>query len=126
MKLFLALAFAAALCCPAQTTATPPPPVETEGNSAQETNVNSRYTVESVGIANLRHYHVSKSLVEEMQHLVGDRFSTERFQNLAERISEELQGHQVVFRLSRGTDPDHVRVTFEIHVPKTGFDLEAP
>jgi len=126
MKLFLVLAFAAALCSPAQTTTTTPPFDETEGNSAQETNVNSRYTVESVGIANLRHYHVSKSLLEEMQHLVGGRFSTERFQSLAERISEELHGHQVVFNLSRGTDPDHVRVTFEIHAPKTGFDVEVP
>jgi outer membrane protein assembly factor BamA len=124
MKLFLALAFAAAVYAPAQTTLTAPPTDQTEGNSTPETNVNSRYTVESVGIANLRHYHVSRSLLEEMQHLVGDRFSSARFQNLAERISEELHGHQVVFKLSRGADPDHVRVTFEVHAPKTGFDVD--
>lgn len=125
MKHFLVLTFAVALCS-AQSPATAPLSAETEGNSAPETNVNSRYTVESVGIANLRHYHVSRSLIEEMQHLVGFRFNTERFQNLAQRISEELHGHQVVFNLAPGKDRDHVRVTFEIHAPKTGFDVEVP
>ena len=123
MKLHLVLPFVAALAL-AQTT--PTPFLDETGNSSHETNVNSRYTVESVSIDNLRHYHVSRSLMEEMQHLVGVHFSTERFQNIAERISGEIHGHQVVFKLSRGADPDHVRVTFEVHAPKTGFDLEVP
>lgn len=125
MKLCLVLTFAAALSLTAQTPAASSPD-ETEGNSAPEPNVNSRYTVESVSIANVRRYHVSRSVTDEMQHLVGGRFSSERFQNVAEKISEELHGRQVVFRLSRGTDPDHVRVTFEVHAPKTGLDIEIP
>lgn len=94
--------------------------------STPDANINSRYTVESVGIANLGHYHISKSLLEDMQGLVGRRFNSELFQNLAARISNELHGHQVQFKLSRGTDPAHVRVTFEVNGPGSGFDLEVP
>lgn len=126
MKLPLVLAFAVAMSLSAQTPTINPTGDETQGNSPQQTNVNSRYTVESVGIANLRHYHVSRSLMDEMQHLVGAHVNTERFQRYAERISQELHGCQVVFKLSRGAEPEYVRVTFEIHAPKTGFALEAP
>ena len=126
MKYLLVLAFAAGLCLPAQPPATALSPEDSTGNAPQDANVNSRYMVDSVGIQNLRHYHVSKSLLEDMQNLVGARVNVPRFQDLAQRISDELHGHQVVFKLSRGTDPDHVRVTFEIHAPKTGFDVEVP
>ena len=126
MRLFLVLAFAAAgVWLSAQTTTTPLSD-NADGNVSEETNVNSRYMVESVGIANLWHYHVSKSLLADMQNLVGSHVNVQLFQDFASRISEELHGHQVVFKLSRGTDPDHVRVTFEVHAPKYGFDVEMP
>src|SRR5579884_444198 len=127
MRFFLALAFAAAgILLPAQTVTTTPSSDEAEGNAAAETNVNSRYMVESVGIANLRHYHVSRSLLADMQNLVGSHVNVQLFQDFASRISDELHGHQVVFKLSRGTEPEHVRVTFEVHAPKYGFDVDMP
>lgn len=130
MKHFLVLAFAAALFGHAQTMNTTQSDDSAAslvaGTPASDTNVNSRYTVESVGIANLRHYYLPKALLEDMQNLVGMRFSSEKFQNLAARISSELHGHQVQFNLARGTDPAHVRVTFEVHDPRTGFDLDVP
>jgi hypothetical protein len=144
MKHFLVLAFAAALYGQQQTMNTQSddsasgavagsggamaetPASDTTGTQTGDTNVNSRYTVESVGIANLRHYYLPKSLLEDMQNLVGMRFSSEKFQNLAARISSELHGHQVQFNLARGTDPAHVRVTFEEHGPRTGFDVDVP
>lgn len=125
MKVHLVLALAAGGLLPAQIPMLPPSD-DLGGNSAAESNVNSRYTVESAGIANLRHYHVSKSLMEEVQRLVGGHVNIPRIQTLAQRISDELQGHQVVFKLSRGAEPEHVRVTFEVHAPKTGFDVEFP
>ena len=97
-----------------------------EDESVADTNVNSRYMVESVGVLSPRHYRLSWSLVEEMRHLVGARFNDQIFKDLAQRISNELHGYKVAFRLARGSDPDHVRVNFDVHGPKAGFDLEFP
>jgi hypothetical protein len=132
MKVFLVLAFAASLWGQTQTadpalvssSASPVPVASlTTGSDA---NVNSRYMVESVGITNPRRYHIPKTLIEDMQTLVGRRFNSNLFQNLASRLSNELHGHEVLFKLSRGTDPEHVRVNFEIHGPRTGFDVDLP
>ena len=97
-----------------------------EDESVADTNVNSRYMVESVGVLSARHYRLSWSLVEEMRHLVGARFNDQIFKDLAQRISNELHGYKVAFKLARGSDPDHVRVNFDVHGPKAGFDLEFP
>lgn len=130
MKSILVLAFAACLSV-AQTQNSAPTddttaPAGTASVAVRDANINSRYLVESVGIANSRRYHISRSLVEDMQNLVGRHFNSDLFQSLASRISNELHGHQVLFRLTRGTEPDRVRVTFEVTNPKTGLDLEAP
>lgn len=119
MKLYLALLFAAM-------TFGQVPDRQADRNETPDANVNSRYTVESVGIANERLFHVSHSLMDEMQHLVGSRFNNDAFQHLAERISDEVHAHKVTFRLARGTDPDHIRVTFEVERPKGGFDVDIP
>ena len=131
MKHCLALLFAAALVAQ-----TPPPSLsssdsnsdvdELVGNRTAETNVNSRYTVESVNVANQHRYFISRSILEDMHHLVGARFNTDSFQSLAERISNELHGYRVVFRLARGADPDHVRVTFVVEGPTSGLSVEFP
>ncbi len=132
MKHCLALLFAAALVAQ-----TPPPSLspsdssgseaeELAGNRTGETNVNSRYTVESVNVANQHRYFISRSILEDMHHLVGARFNTESFQSLAERISTELHGYRVVFKLARGADPDHVRVTFVVEGPSSGLNMEFP
>ena len=123
MKEVLALLFAAALF--GQT----PPPFgadDVSRNRPSDPNVNSRYTVESINIANQRRFPLSKPLLDDIHHLVGARFNSTAFQSLAERISNELHGYKVVFKLARGADPDHVRVTFEIDGPKRGFDVSLP
>ncbi|MGA2597797.1 MAG: BamA/TamA family outer membrane protein [Bryobacteraceae bacterium] len=132
MKVFLVLAFAASLWGQTQT-ADPPlvsssasPVLVADINTRSDANVNSRYTVESVGITNPRRYHIPRILIDDMQNLVGRRFNSDLFQSLASRLSNELHGHEVLFKLSRGTDPEHVRVTFEIHGPRTGFDVDLP
>jgi hypothetical protein len=136
MKFHLVLALAAMLPAWSQvTTASDQPstdPVATatdsanEDESAAEANVNSRYTVESVGVLSPRYYRLSWSLVSDMRHLVGARFNDQIFKDLAQRISNELHGYKVAFKLARGSDPDHVRVNFDVHGPKAGFDVEFP
>lgn len=130
MKPFLVLAFAGALLSgqtpQGPTAPSEPPALAPERNQTTDANVNSRYTVESVGIVSPRRYQLSKSLTSDMQRLVGARFSSEVFQNIAQRISSEMHGWRVVFRLARGTEPGRVRVTFEVNGPKTGFDIDIP
>jgi hypothetical protein len=138
MKFYLVLALAALLPAFSQATAADQPSTDpvataipTEADSSNEdesadANVNSRYTVESVGVLSPQHYRLSWSLVEEMRHLVGVRFNDQIFKDLAQRISNELHGYQVAFKLARGSDPDHVRVNFDVHGPKFGFDVEFP
>src|SRR5581483_6341416 len=96
------------------------------GNPTVDANVNSRYMVESVGVLNFRRYHLSQTLIHDMQHLVGARFSSDVFQNFAQRISAELHGYQVTFKLARGTEPGNIRVTFEVKAPENGFDIDMP
>lgn len=134
MKLHLVLVLAALLPAYAQVTTEADQPstdlgataAPVEDESAADTNVNSRYTVESVGVLSPRHYRLSWPLVSEMRHLVGARFNDQIFKDLAQRISNELHGYKVAFKLARGSDPDHVRVNFDVHGPKFGFDVEFP
>jgi hypothetical protein len=151
MKLYLVLALAAVLpaCSQTMTAADPlvpnppgndPPAAATsalpeqpssddaflENEATAEANVNARYTVESVGVVSPRYYRLSRPIVNEMHRLVGVRFNDEIFRRLAERISGELHGYKVGFKLARGSDPDHVRVNFDIHGPKLGLDVEFP
>jgi len=94
--------------------------------TALDANVNSRYVVESVDIISPRHYRLSSSLVNEIDQLVGYRFDDQITKDYAQRISEEMRGYRVGFRLTRGSDPDHVRVSFEVQAPKAGFDVQFP
>ena len=143
MKFYLVLALAAMLPAYSQTmTAADPlvtdPPAAAstqpepssdsflENEATAEANVNARYTVESVGVVSPRYYRLSRPLVNEMHRLVGVRFNDEIFRSLAQRISGELHGYKVGFKLARGSDPDHVRVNFDIHGPKLGLDVEFP
>lgn len=130
MKFLVVLASAALVCAqpPAVDIASQPdsPVASEDGNASQDANVNSRYTVESVRLLNMRRYHLSRSLLDDMQRLVGARFSTDAFQKMAQRMSSELHGYQVVFKLARGTQPGHIRVTFEVKGPENGFDIDMP
>lgn len=128
MKLYLAVALVAILPTHAQTAfdsdsaAVSEPAVEAD--ASLDANVNSRYTVESVDVTSPRHYRLSHSLLDDIQRVIGAPFNDQIFKNLAERISAELHGYQVGFKLARGSDRDHIRVNFDIQGPKTGFDVD--
>ncbi len=93
---------------------------------ATELNVNSRYTIESVGVSNERHYRLSTSVLEEMHRLIGSRVSDEAVKRLARRIRSELRANDVTFKLLRGGNPEFVKVLFEVEKGKSDFDLSIP
>jgi outer membrane protein assembly factor BamA len=89
-------------------------------------NVNSRYMVESIDFYRQGRYRLSNSLLEEMQHLVGQRLNSETINRLATQICGELRAHSVTFRLARGQEPDHVKVLFDVDKRGGNFDLSIP
>jgi len=83
-------------------------------NPADETNVNSRYTVESVEITGASEARLSRGLREELRRYVGQRFSPEAFAKLSGRIREELKARLVSPKLMKGTAPESVRVVLDV------------
>ena len=79
----------------------------------EATNVNSRYTVESVSLSGSRSQ-LSPSLRADLDRVVGARLDHPYLEQLAARIRKELRVPDVAVKVARGTAPDHVMVTFEI------------
>jgi outer membrane translocation and assembly module TamA len=93
----------------------------------QDANVNSRYSVESVSVSGVDETSLSKTLRDDMQKLVGQKFDQSAVNKLAERIREELKGYSVDVKVRRGDQPEHVKVTFEARRrDNRRFDVPTP
>ncbi|HEX5227638.1 MAG TPA: BamA/TamA family outer membrane protein [Bryobacteraceae bacterium] len=98
------------------------PAANTE-ETASDPNVNSRYTIESINFIDHRDYKLSPHSQEEIRSLTGARLSSEALDRLTARLRDELRAHDVTFRLTRGEQPDSVRVL--IHVDHAGGAIDA-
>ena len=78
---------------------------DTDRNQAASENVNSRYTVESVVVADQDKQKLSKQLKEDLEKLVGAKFEQAIVDNLARRIRKELHAASVMPKVSRGRKP---------------------
>ena len=83
-------------------------------NPGDDTNVNSRYTVESVEITGASEARLSRGLREELRRDVGQRFSPEAFARLSGRVRDELKARLVSPKLMKGTEPESVRVVLDV------------
>ena len=90
------------------------------GDQDPEANVNTRYTVESADVTTK--HEISRSLRGEIQKLVGGKFDAQALEDLAGRIRRELHVPEVNFKISRGSDPQHVKVVFKVVERKRDFD----
>ena len=97
---------------------------DTDRNEAPSDNVNSRYTVESVGLSVKEKEKLSKQLKEDLEKLVGEKFEQRLVDSLARRIRKELHAASVKPKLSRGKDPEHVKVEFETRPRKLEEDAD--
>jgi hypothetical protein len=98
---------------------------------AAEANVNQRYLIQSVSFAGvevdrLEESRLPRTLREELSALVGQRCDTAALETLASEIRKQLHLREVTQHLSRGSDPDQVRVNFEIVRKDLGFDVSLP
>jgi hypothetical protein len=99
---------------------------EAPAQTQTDLNVNSRYTIESIGFTGARHYRLSTSAIQEMQRLIGSKLSTDAVLRLAGRIRNELRAHDVTFKLTRGGAPEHVKVLLAVEKGGDNFDLSIP
>jgi outer membrane translocation and assembly module TamA len=93
---------------------------------AAEANANTRYIVETVEITGESGLKLSKSLQSAFQQLVGSHFDPERLDELARSMRKELHLKSVTPHLNRGSQPDMVRVDFEVHRRAIVFDITLP
>jgi hypothetical protein len=96
------------------------------GSPDQETNVNARYTVESVELAGENQADISTSLRSELTRLVGEKLNPAALDDLARRIRRELRVRAVTHRVLRGLTPEHVRVVFEVKSRPARFEASVP
>ena len=81
------------------------------GQSRQaEVNVNERYTVEAVEVSGVDESRISKGLREDLQKLVGEKFSQRKVYELIKRLGQEFPGRTVIQKMRRGLAPEHVKL----------------
>jgi hypothetical protein len=102
------------------------PAQEQAQTQADDLNVNSRYTIESINFVDQHPYKLSDSALEEIRHLVGAKVSSEALDRLALRIRAELRAHDVTFKLARGAQPDSVRVLLQVDRAGGSLDASVP
>ena len=96
------------------------------GSPHSQSNINSRYIVESVAISGHQKDKLSSSLRTDMNRLVGEPMDPEMLNNLARRIRKELHVTSVSHRLLRGDEPEHVKVVFDVKGHRQDFDATIP
>jgi hypothetical protein len=96
------------------------------GNQQSELNVNSRYTVESVELSGDADTGVSPGLRKELARLVGENLNPSVLDQLAKQIRHELHVKSVTHRVLRGSQPEHVKVVFDIGGRAAKFDVSVP
>jgi hypothetical protein len=77
-------------------------------------NVNSRYIVGSIEVSGHDAFTLSRSLHEEIQNLIGENFDQAALDDLSGRIKKELHAKSVSYRMSRGDQPEQIKVVFEV------------
>ncbi len=88
-------------------------PVPVRAQKEPESNVNSRYTVESAHVTGIDESKLSKALREDMDKLVGEKFNQNAADAIATRIRKELPSFTIKLKLQRGDQPEHIKIVFE-------------
>jgi hypothetical protein len=75
-------------------------------------NINARYTVESVELDGLKEQEISADLRDRLQALVGTRLDGDATDALIKALEAEKPGYDVSRRIERGTRRGQIRVVF--------------
>ncbi len=96
------------------------------GRGQQDANVNSRYTIEAIELSGKRPCRMTSGLQSAVHGLVGEKFDQSALDDLARRIRKELRLKSVSQKVVRGSQPEFVRVVFEVTERKVNFDVSIP
>ncbi|MDX2153267.1 MAG: BamA/TamA family outer membrane protein [Bryobacteraceae bacterium] len=91
----------------------------------QALNVNSRYTIEAVDVVPSSERRFSPSLRRDLQKIIGEKLDPEVLNELSWRIRRELDARMVSQKIVRGSEPEHVKVVFEV-IRRKGFAVTVP
>lgn len=94
-------------------------------DARSQVNVNARYRVERIEISDDGLNHISRTLREDLDRLVGERLNPEKLDQFARRIRKELNARVVQQKIERGTQPEHVIVLFEVKGRRTWQNFDA-
>lgn len=94
--------------------------------AAAESNVNQRYTIESIAVAGVQvdQIKLPTSLRHRMNALIGRRCDVAALEDLANDLRRELHLQQVSHHLMKGSEPGRVRVDFD--VVRKPIDISVP
>jgi len=96
--------------------------------AAAETNVNQRYTIESVSFSGVpvEKAKLPSRLRQRLDALVGAHYDMGLIEDLATELKRELHLRSIDQHLSKGSQPDRIRVNFDAVKKEFGFDLSVP
>ncbi|MEX2260782.1 MAG: BamA/TamA family outer membrane protein [Bryobacteraceae bacterium] len=98
------------------------------GEPPQENNVNSRYIIEKVDlmVAGPQKVEIAPPVRSEIQRLTGSHFSQTAIDALIKVIRQQFQDSSITQKLTRGSIPDHVKVSLEVEPREPRFSLSVP
>ena len=97
-----------------------------------DTNVNARYTVETVILSgkgwttNLRSEttnKISTGLLHQLTAIIGQKLNPAYLDTLAQNLKKELSAREVTHRIVRGETPEQVRVEFEVRPARASLGM---
>lgn len=91
---------------------------DTDCNANTSDNVNSRYTIESVDLTGKApsqelKARLSKKVRNEIEKLVGQKYSQDTVDGISEQIKDELHAAKVSSRVERGHTPEFIRLFYD-------------
>jgi len=82
------------------------------GTQKHGSNVNEQYVVEGVELTGVSESRIGKTLREDMQKLVGEKFNQAAADELAGRLRHQLSDYAVSLKVKRGEKEKQVKVVF--------------
>lgn len=95
---------------------------------ATETNVNQRYLIESVSVAGVevQQAKIPSSLRQRLGALIGSPCDMSILGDLASQIRHELHLRAATEKLTKGSQPDRIRVNFDVVASERRFEVAVP
>jgi Omp85 superfamily domain len=95
-------------------------------HSAASINVNSRYIVEAVDLNGYSQAKVSDAVRDRIQAMIGQPYDSEAIDGVAKELRKELHAKAVTQHLAKGSNPDMVRLVYEVTRRTAGLDISVP